>query len=587
MVEPGLSPESDSRVSSGARVYWSGWCLLSATLAAPLWSHTKDGGDVLGRYSWLFFAVLVAHALATVTLGAMLLAAPRPLRALTRLTSRARRGVQRLGGKGMALGLGHLGIWVLAVAAALALESSSWARSVGLHAALLGAALWLSIGWIALTRTQPRERLRAYLKFGVCCAFGAIALLGLEAVLRRNLGRLPPGLVFTLPHRGSSFFPFYEFDEEIRVGYRYKPGIRLHQALRRSDATIYGENKKLVRPVPPEEDRVLTEAEFVTDENGYRNSSPLLDHYELVASGDSFTSYSVEPRPWPTILGERLSKPVLNLGLQGYGPQSAAESVALFGLPRRPKVVVITWYEGNELLDAQAYEKKRRSGLAWQEAELREVPLLKRWITYHALRYGLLNLSSAQAAEDEDLPAEYPYPFELHLEAGSVELAFSPTYVSLLALSKEEVDRVIALEDSARAYARLKASLEAQGGKLLVAYVPTKSHAYAPHVPVELLATKLGGARKAEVSEDGVLRASPEDGELVTVEGLLESLDGQRDAVMERLRSLDIDVLDLTPTLQEHAKRGEQLYWVRDNHWNPEGHRVAAEAIAERLRAEL
>lgn len=49
-----------------------------------------------------------------------------------------------------------------------------------------------------------------------------------------------------------------------------------------------------------------------------------------------------------------------------------------------------------------------------------------------------------------------------------------------------------------------------------------------------------------------------------------------------------IPVLDLLPTLRE-ASRGSArpLYYPRDAHWTPEGHRVAAQSIAERLRSDF
>jgi hypothetical protein len=163
-----------------------------------------------------------------------------------------------------------------------------------------------------------------------------------------------------------------------------------------------------------------------------------------------------------------------------------------------------------------------------------------------------------------------------------VELAFSPTYLSLLALGREEIERVDSLRPAVQAYADLAARLSSSGSKLLIAYIPTKAHTYVRHLPRELLAQKLGGARKAEVV-DGIIRTSPEDGQPVTVEGLLSSHDGQRDALLGRLRQAGIEMLDLTPILQERASRGEQLYWVRDNHWNSAGHEAAAGAIAQRV----
>jgi hypothetical protein len=43
--------------------------------------------------------------------------------------------------------------------------------------------------------------------------------------------------------------------------------------------------------------------------------------------------------------------------------------------------------------------------------------------------------------------------------------------------------------------------------------------------------------------------------------------------------SSDIGYLDLTPSLLAAAKRGALPYCIDDDHWSPEGHRIAAEAI--------
>jgi lysophospholipase L1-like esterase len=47
--------------------------------------------------------------------------------------------------------------------------------------------------------------------------------------------------------------------------------------------------------------------------------------------------------------------------------------------------------------------------------------------------------------------------------------------------------------------------------------------------------------------------------------------------------SYGIPLVDLTADFNEANARGEELYFATDGHWNPEGHRVAAEAIFESL----
>jgi hypothetical protein len=46
-----------------------------------------------------------------------------------------------------------------------------------------------------------------------------------------------------------------------------------------------------------------------------------------------------------------------------------------------------------------------------------------------------------------------------------------------------------------------------------------------------------------------------------------------------------IPVVDLLPTLRSQASR--RLYFIRDGHWTPEGHALAAASLAGALRAVL
>jgi hypothetical protein len=62
-------------------------------------------------------------------------------------------------------------------------------------------------------------------------------------------------------------------------------------------------------------------------------------------------------------------------------------------------------------------------------------------------------------------------------------------------------------------------------------------------------------------------------------------------AFMQQLaQDLSIPYLDLTRPLveasEELLEQGRYTFWRDDTHWNPDGIRTAADAIAERLRAE-
>ena len=48
---------------------------------------------------------------------------------------------------------------------------------------------------------------------------------------------------------------------------------------------------------------------------------------------------------------------------------------------------------------------------------------------------------------------------------------------------------------------------------------------------------------------------------------------------------LNIDLISLTPVLEEAAQDGELLYYPLDPHWNAEGTEIAASFVAESLKS--
>ena len=49
--------------------------------------------------------------------------------------------------------------------------------------------------------------------------------------------------------------------------------------------------------------------------------------------------------------------------------------------------------------------------------------------------------------------------------------------------------------------------------------------------------------------------------------------------LLTMLDELKIAYIDLLPIFRSAASRGEQLYFEIDGHWNPNGHRLAAQAL--------
>ena len=61
-------------------------------------------------------------------------------------------------------------------------------------------------------------------------------------------------------------------------------------------------------------------------------------------------------------------------------------------------------------------------------------------------------------------------------------------------------------------------------------------------------------------------------------------VDLPQQCLKEFLEKDQIDYLDLLPVFRKHNKR---LYWRNDEHWNIEGNRASAQALATYLREGL
>jgi len=104
--------------------------------------------------------------------------------------------------------------------------------------------------------------------------------------------------------------------------------------------------------------------QFTVDEIGFCNERGLYDGHEtfdVIAIGDSFTwCTAVEARQaWPALMRGNLGATTYNLGRSGMGLYEYLQILKAFGLEKRPKIVIMNVYEGNDLRDAIRYHRHR------------------------------------------------------------------------------------------------------------------------------------------------------------------------------------------------------------------------------------
>lgn len=110
-----------------------------------------------------------------------------------------------------------------------------------------------------------------------------------------------------------------------------------------------GEEEFKILPNPYKDEPVVT-AEY--NNLGFRNPAGLND-WEIAIAGDSFTELGYLPyeKLFTTILGKRLNKSVLNLGVSSTGPLTQLNYLQEYGISKSTHDVVIVFYEGNDVGD--------------------------------------------------------------------------------------------------------------------------------------------------------------------------------------------------------------------------------------------
>lgn len=278
---------------------------------------------------------------------------------------------------------------------------------------------------------------------------------------------------------------------------------------------------------------------YTLDEHGFRNPSPWPDSADIVVLGDSWTfGYGVpDGEGWVALLSEELPRSrVINLGLIGSSPEQYARIFKRFGAALRPKLVVFGLFPGNDINDTRVFTRWLEDGQASTYAEWRysggdgsswQQALRRRSYLWVLLGDLVKNRHIAFSGKTIDLEAEGRLRLVPSLTARNASLARPDNPHFRHALSAIQRTRELA---------------RAAGADFVVVLYPTKEEIYLPVI--------------GEPAPDAI---SP----FVTA-----------------LAEQGIPYIDLRPTMREHARAGERLYFTVDGHANDKGYRVIADAVA-------
>ena len=429
----------------------------------------------------------------------------------------------------------------------------------------------------------------------------AMSLLALEAGLRA-LGDRVPGGIAAERHDLGEVRQDPRWEDTLRFGRRLRKGVDAVNEWRFGDIVRMGYVPAAVS------DGALHRFAFQTDAEGFRNPR-VRDRVDIAALGDSFTDAMTLPidEAWPTRLERQTGLAVQNYGTAGFGPQQELLTLKDYAVTHHPRVVVLAYFAGNDIFDAEAFDEFVRSGGAtrravqgWQIKDV--VSRADTWFLVSALRATSTwasKLERAEARTDtvrvrhgasrDGGPAEALDPvageeagvafdrgmFTAAVNGRAVRFAFMPPYLNTLTFSEHDLATRPGWALTRQAIGEMQDVSHGIGATFVVMFLPFKSQVYLPWLA--------GAQRPAELSRELQFYLPDNPGTPDVAQMLRNRLAQQR--LMRRFcEERGIPLLDTTDALTARFIAGENVYFPDESHLNERGHAIIADTLAAYLK---
>ncbi len=424
----------------------------------------------------------------------------------------------------------------------------------------------------------------------------AISLLALEIGLRALGDRVPSGIAAQRHDLG-----------EVRRDPRWEDTPRFGRRLRsRVDAINEWRHGDIVRMgyIPAAvSDGTLHRFTFQTDAEGFRNAR-VRERIDVAALGDSFTDAMTLPveDAWPTRLERKTGMAVQNYGTAGFGPQQELLTLKEYAARHHPRVVVLAYFAGNDVFDAEAFDEFARSAGAvrravqgWQIKDV--VSRADNWFLVSALRAAgtwMAKLERAEArvdaapsapagrAETTRAASDATVPgvafdrgmFTAAVNGRAMRWAFMPPYLNTLTFSERDLAARTGWALTRQAIAEMQDVSRGIGARFVVMFLPFKSQVYLPWLAQSSAAPEL--ARDLQFY-------LPDNPGTPDVAAMLRNRLAQNRLMRRFCDERGIPLLDTTDALTEQFTAGENVYFPDESHLNERGHAVVADALAAYL----
>jgi hypothetical protein len=295
---------------------------------------------------------------------------------------------------------------------------------------------------------------------------------------------------------------------------------------------------------------------------------------------------------WPAQLERRLGVVVQNYGTAGFGPQQERLVLQDYALTHHPRVVVLAFFAGNDIRDAERFEEFEHGDHTFTQQTLgwpiRDIVIrADTWYLTSVLQAAAANFTTSAPPKNDAARTRLASPspagnpsfdrgiFTVPINGHTLRWAFMPPYLNLLNFSEGDLGArrgwALALENIR---GMQRASIEG-GARFVLMFIPFKSQVYLP-----LLERMFSREDLAEALHFS-LKDTPTRPD---VERLSENRLAQNTLMRRFCEQAGIPFLDLTTALQERVESGENMYFPDDSHLNEAGEALTAAMLAEFLQ---
>lgn len=369
--------------------------------------------------------------------------------------------------------------------------------------------------------------------------------------------------------------PYFEYDKPVQIGYRYTPGFQIEGMWDPASPYLADASEETA----PSDRSDAFWYEFSTDEMGFPNSEyEWQDAYDIVIAGDSFTIRTA-PTTWIERLQAKTGSDILTLGAPSWSTLNEAEAIKLYGLDKNPDWVIVMFFEGNDLINTAQYLERQASGLSWREYDLQDVSWERRMLTPHLFRYFWAQIQP----EEESAPPKYRYPVTASTEVGEIDTVLKDIHLLPLSADYETLARSDEFAAVQTVLLDLKERVEAQNGRFLFVYIPSKEHVLWSRIWDETDVNNILERTVTVSLSEGDHGKLMYDPTYLNYDQFNANHSAQEQLFTDFMQEAGIEFLNLTPLFWQATIANGEMYHYADPHWNQAGNDLAADAVFEYL----